>query len=370
MKRIILIDDLSNNGWKSVLEKAVIKNHGEISDFSTFDSAIQAIEEKVDLIFLDVRLTEADHGKADFTEMSGYLILKKIKEDFLSPNFSTPIILLTASSRIWIIEEFKQYGIDAFYIKEHPDYGFSKKHSRENLERLQQNYLTLIQESEQREKVWSESKSIIDKLESHRYFNDSSGNKNVKNRIMDKLKLGYAYLFNSQTEIEKTTLNADSESLAFIIYWSILEEIVKGFSENASWNKENKYTFSGIWKFRNNQKFIDKVGDKIIVNPFWDTIEKRYVEKEILSKDKNYKKYQDGYVNLSEQIYALLFLYNIGSKNKFRELNDFRNDLDYIHSSIKSIYNNPLINTINTQITSENIYEILEFINEILNYPE
>ena len=368
MKNIILIDDLANNGWKSVLKKAVVKDTGDIKALSTYDLAIQEIKTKVDLIFLDVRLTEEDHNKDNISEMSGYQILKKIRNNFVSPNFSTPIILLTASNKIWIVEEFKQYGVDAFYIKEHPDYSFSKKYSRENLERLQTNYSELIKKGEKREKVWNMSKSIIDKLENHKYFNDNLICKNVKTRIIDKLKLSYAYLFNSQTEIEKNTLKADNESLAFIIYWSILEEIVKGFSDINNWNGYNKDSFSGIWKFQNNKKFINKDGDTIIVYPFKEN--GKYVEKKILRGEKNYKNYEEGFVNLSEQVYALLFLYGIEGKDKFTKLNTFRNEVDYIHSTVNVIFNNPLINNDNQQKTYENINKMLKLISEILNYPK
>ena len=55
MKNIILIDDLSNKGWKSVLEKSVIKQEGVISAFSTFDCALKGLATKADLIFLDIR---------------------------------------------------------------------------------------------------------------------------------------------------------------------------------------------------------------------------------------------------------------------------------------------------------------------------
>lgn len=368
MKNIILIDDLANNGWKSVLKKAVVKDTGDIKALSTYDLAIQEIKTKVDLIFLDVRLTEEDHGKDNISEMSGYQLLRKIKNNFVSPNFSTPIILLTASNKIWIIEEFKQYGVDAFYIKEHPDYSLSKKYSRENLERLQSNYSELIKKGEKREEVWNISKSIIDKLETHKYFKNNPIYENIKTRVIDKLKLSYAYLFNSQTEIEKNTLKADNESLAFIIYWSILEEIVKGYSDINNWDKNKKYSFSGIWKFQNNKKFIDKDGDTFTVYPFKEY--GKYVEKKILQGDKNYRNYDDGFVNLSDQVNALLFLYSIEAKNEFAKLNTFRNEVDYIHSSINVIFNNPLINNDIQQKTYENINKMLKLISEILNYPK
>jgi CheY-like chemotaxis protein len=370
MKNIILIDDLSNKGWKSVLEKSVVNVAGQINDYSTYDSALKGIATKADLIFLDVRLTEEDHKKNNICDFSGFQILQRIKKDFLSPNFSTPIILLTASNKIWVIEEFKQYGIDAFYIKEHPDYGVSKEYSRENLERLQSCFLSLIPKGEKRYEVWNESKEIIDKLNNHKYFNESSGYVIVKNRIIDKLKLSYANLFCEQLQIEKLTLKADNQSLAFIIYWSILEEIVKGYSEKNNWDKNNSYAFSGQWRFRNNKSFIQKDSNKLTVNPFWDIDNKKYIEREIDSLDKEYNKYLKGYINLSEQVYALLYLFGIDEKKTFKNLNEFRNEIDYIHSSISSIFKEPLISVDLQEKSFNNIIKTLKLINIILNYPK
>lgn len=368
MKNILLIDDLAHKGWKSILEKAIVKNIGNIDIATNYNDACIAIKSKVDLIFLDVRLTEEDHNKKDISEMSGFQILKKIKENFTSTNFSTPIILMTASNKIWIIEEFRQNGIDAFYIKEHPSSGFDKDSSRENLERLQNNFQNLILKSAKRNEVWQNSVNIIEKLNTHKYFNESSGYTNVKERIIDKLKLGYSYLFNEQTKIEKQILKSDNESLAFIIYWSILEEIAKGFSEKNNWEKLYNYSFSGNWKFRNNKTFIVNNDDNIIVEPVWNG--KENISKEFEFTHNGESKYEKGHINLSEQILVLLYHYGINEDNGFIELNKYRNKIDYIHSSIKAIYEKPVIKNSNQKNAYDKTVELLSLVNEILNYPK
>src|SRR5699024_5909359 len=105
-------------GWKEVLEKADLKETLSLDYALSYEMALEKIEESYELIFLDIRLTEKDHLESNFENFTGFKILKKIKKDFLSANFSTPIILLTASNKIWNIEAFKQYGVDEFYIKE------------------------------------------------------------------------------------------------------------------------------------------------------------------------------------------------------------------------------------------------------------
>jgi len=216
MKKILLIDDMAHEGWKSVLEKTVVKTTGEILTAITQDEAEIKLKEEFDLIFLDVRLIELDHFKLSVQDMSGFKILKKIKNKFTNPNFSTPVILITATNKIWNIEAFRQYGIDGYYIKEHPDHSFSKDISRENLENIQNKYQFLLSEGKKRKSIWNSSIEFINTLNNLNYFNDSS-NKNIKTRISDKLKLGYAYLFKDVTELERTTLNVDNESMAFSI---------------------------------------------------------------------------------------------------------------------------------------------------------
>ena len=130
--KFLLIDDLALSGWKSILEKAVIKQENNLDIALNYSEALDKIKYEWDLIFLDIRLEESDHYIKNIEEFSGYKILKKIKEDFISINYSTPIILLTASSRIWNIDKFQDLGVNYFYIKEHPDLMFSQINSRES----------------------------------------------------------------------------------------------------------------------------------------------------------------------------------------------------------------------------------------------
>ncbi|WP_454938974.1 response regulator [Capnocytophaga gingivalis] len=118
--KILLIDDLALRGWKQVLEKAVTQTSIDVVE--NIEKAKEKLKEKYDLIFLDMRLGEEDHKKTDVKEFGGFKLLKEIKSDFRNTNFSTPIILITASNKIWNIDKFKEYGVDFCYIKEHPNY--------------------------------------------------------------------------------------------------------------------------------------------------------------------------------------------------------------------------------------------------------
>ena len=188
--RILLIDDNANKGWKQIIEK--VFPVPDIKVFVAINSleAETNIEDKFDLIFLDVRLSEQDYDVTKPTEFTGYKILKRIKNDFLNPNFSTPIILMTATNKIWNVDAFRNYGVDGYYIKEHPNYIFDKETSKQNYNNLKNKFIELKVVGQKRQEVWELSKDIINKISNHAYFTENNKYNNVKNRIIDKLKLG------------------------------------------------------------------------------------------------------------------------------------------------------------------------------------
>lgn len=360
MKKILLIDDLALKGWKSVIEKAVIKTIGVLDIATSFEQAKKKIEDKYDIIFLDVRLTEEDHSVLDVKQYSGFKILKEIKQDFLKINFSTPIILITASNKIWNIDAFRNYGVDAYYIKEHPNYIFGKENSLQNLEILQESFLTLIETSSKRNQIWEHCSYAIELINKHYYFKDlDSRYLNVKNRIIDKLKLGYSHLFKNQTEIEKELLLSNNESLSFIIFFSILEEISKGFTDiSETWDKLNNR--NGYWKFRNKEYFIEYDRKKDILKVNNETC-----------NEKEFHKFYNGTIYLSEQIYALFYAYSKGEKKNqldkaFKEINKFRNETDYIHSSIENIFSKRIITKSSLNDAFNMNLNVLKLINNIL----
>ena len=108
-------------------------------------------------------------------------------------NFATPIILITATNKIWNVDAFRNYGIDGYYIKEHPNYVFDKETSKQNYNNLKTKFIELKAIGQKRNDIWKLSKDIIDKISKHSYFKENKKYENVKDRIIDKLKLGYDY---------------------------------------------------------------------------------------------------------------------------------------------------------------------------------
>ena len=367
--KVLLIDDKANYGWKQLIEKVFPYQGISIDAVLNYDITLSKVEKKYDIIFLDVRLTTEDHVNHKVEEFSGYKILKEIRKEFTAINFSTPIILLTASNKIWNIDAFRNLGIDAFYIKEHPNYIFDKETSKQNYYNLKENFEKLRKVSVRRNRIWELSQTIISILEKHKYFKKGIGNDNIKNRIEDKLKLGYATLFKSQTSIEKEILLEDNQALAFIIFFSIFEEISKAYSKNSNWGHD--YKFTGNWEFKNGKKFISSLDETIFVNPVWKTDLHRFIEKEYSKESKIPEKYINGRINLSEQIHAIIYHYEVvQTKNEFIVINHFRNEIEYIHSSVKAIYKSNLSEKKHDDEKFNMITKTLKVLIKILEKPD
>jgi CheY-like chemotaxis protein len=359
--RYLLIDDLAHFGWHSIIEKAIIKSEGELETATNYNEAIQKIQTKYDIIFLDVRLTEVDHNIKNIHNYSGFKILQKIRKEFNSINFSTPIILITASNEIWNINLFLEHGVDAYYIKEHPGYYAGNDSSRENLLHFQSKFIQLIEISRKRNKIWLLCNQIIDVLNEHKYFkNKNDKNHNVKLRITDKLRLGYSILFQPISIFAKEKFLANNETLSFIVFFSILEEISKGFTKiSDTWDQ--KFDRLGNWKFRNDEYFveIDHKSQTFKFNYY------RHKKNQNFDID-NLKNFE--VIGLSDQIYSLLFAYDAldSLKEDFKEVNNFRNGVDYIHSSVSNILNKPLISQDELDKSFEMNIKILSLLNKIL----
>ena len=126
-----MIDDLADKGWQQVLE--IIVTQIPIETAKNTQEAQEKLKRKYDLIFLDMRMNETDHSNHNVENYGGFKILQEIKNDFRNINFSTPIILITASNKIWNIDKFKEYGVDFCYIKEHPNFVYNKDFSKKKL---------------------------------------------------------------------------------------------------------------------------------------------------------------------------------------------------------------------------------------------
>ncbi|OFY06259.1 MAG: hypothetical protein A2W93_10030 [Bacteroidetes bacterium GWF2_43_63] len=138
-KRILLIDDEADKGWELVLRKVfntscdkdfiVIKE--KVKDFDTLSEESKRIikSEKFDLYLVDLRLNGLDEETNNTIEaFSGMKMLKEIK----SINNGNQVIIFTASNKSWNLKSLFDAGADGYYMKESPEYNFSKAISEQN----------------------------------------------------------------------------------------------------------------------------------------------------------------------------------------------------------------------------------------------
>jgi DNA-binding NarL/FixJ family response regulator len=132
-RRILLIDDEGYRGWEVVLKNLFKGAHFEavkskdvgFEDF-ILDTQIK-IQQDWDLILLDLRLNkelEDLKGKVlSISEYSGAKILEQIKKR----NKGAQVIMFTASNKIWNMKGLMKTGADGYYLKESPEFSFTKK---------------------------------------------------------------------------------------------------------------------------------------------------------------------------------------------------------------------------------------------------
>jgi CheY-like chemotaxis protein len=373
--RILLIDDLSQKGWKQILETVLFENN-PIDFAEDFQSAKDKLENNIyDLIFLDLRLDENDHNQNDIKQFNGFKIINEIiRKNFNSINFSTPIIIFSATNKIWNIDAMIHYGADNYYIKEHPDYSFDSQYSKENFKRLKKTVSELIDIGIKRREVWLKINNIEKLLV-------NISNQNIKKRITEKLRIGYGLLFRKTTAVENDNLIFNNQVISFIAFWSILEEVVKdSFVDN--WIKTGKNEGKmkdDKWVLRNRSIFIEdlttfnlgKNEGYVDVGIKYNPINSCYEVGKVKFEQNNPEiKYYIGKINLSLQVYAVLLLEKnwtpIQTKKKFNNLNDYRNKIDFIHSSVSSIFNEKLSDKDNDIEGYNKCLEILNFLEEIL----
>lgn len=370
--KVLLIDDSASEGWEEILAKILFINRTNISSEDTVSGGVKRVENEIfDLIFLDLRFGEVDHAHHKVEDFGGYKILKAAKSEFAALNFPTPVVLFTATNKIWNIDFMVQNGVDDYYIKEHPDFSYDLEFTRKNYQRLISFKTELLDLNSKRRLVWNRIQSITE--------NSKIQNENIQQRIEEKLKIGYGILFRNTSELEKEVLLFNSEVIAFIVFWSILEEFVKdcfkdhwdrdgtGMQGVKPWELKNGavYLENNIYESKNGKRGNLKVAIK------WN-YDKEYYEKETLSLTADDPKVNNytGTVNLREQIWATLLLYkNWHSeeiKKRFKPLREYRNKIDFIHSSTRSIFEKTLESNQNNSDAFKKVLRMLEFLEDII----
>lgn len=363
---ILLIDD-ENEKWKKVL-KFIFKSDLYNKNIKSISSLEEAVKQSYkdsgyDLVFLDLRLSSKDFNRQLFDdnyELSGQKILKKIKTE----NPSLPVIIFTASNKIWFLDKQIQLGADGYFIKESLEFGIDDDFSYNNYLKLLETIQNVINKSKYLRNIWK----YTEEIKSH--FSENNFNDNAHKRIIEKLEAAFGVLKLKRIEFDENHYLFSDFELAFIIYWSIL--VGEIFALNIEENKnivKIKYGNIIIIQDSNFRISYDKKTkcfyDKIVLNTLGDKYENirgdRFKAAAIILLK-----------NMKLQPISITELKDLSQIIK--KCNEYRNKLEYIHSNTEDIYKNTVLENRKWNIKErkekmESVFKLIYYLltNKIIN---
>jgi DNA-binding NarL/FixJ family response regulator len=167
---ILYIDDEVEKGWDSIFKKICIhKKYESIgADFKNMDSlkivevAIEKVKEfEPDVVILDFRLHDDDFENITPEKVTGYRILREIKEI----NEGIQVIILSATNKIWNLLELQKTdingfaGADGFILKESPELSVDGSYSKDAVSKIYKTINESLSKKYLKEiyKAWKES---------------------------------------------------------------------------------------------------------------------------------------------------------------------------------------------------------------------
>jgi len=137
--RIVFVDDQAEEGWSSVLQRIIYGNESENfitiipRNVDTTDQIAIQIRDTVkkhraDLLILDLRLKGETGSITDPEQISGVQVLEKLHES----RIGCPVLVTTASNKMWSYKKTIHTGALAFWVKEGLDESYKTENTIEN----------------------------------------------------------------------------------------------------------------------------------------------------------------------------------------------------------------------------------------------
>lgn len=139
-RKILYVDDEGCKGWNSLLGTIIKNSEAEfipypfnvgLSKNELIASAQKFIDDnEADCYLVDLRLHDDDFNpETESKDFSGVKIARYIK----SKNLGNQVVMFTASNKTWNYEEaVYRIGVNAYLIKESPEYNYSRTDSYQN----------------------------------------------------------------------------------------------------------------------------------------------------------------------------------------------------------------------------------------------
>ena len=220
-KKILLIDDNEDKGWKAVLTKlfneCAIDAKIDFEQVNQFGNILDI--QSYDLVFLDLRLPKIKSRELEHSY--GLDLLKNLKIKY--PQI--PIIIFTASNKSWTLTETSELGADGMYVKESPEYAADSEYSKGNFVSFHHTVIRVLDKYYILRPYWEK---IEDILNSPKYNAiQEKGDSKFKERIKERLEMFYGLLKRGfeQTNFNKDKFHFSDHELSFMTLWSVLNEI-------------------------------------------------------------------------------------------------------------------------------------------------
>ncbi len=136
---VLFVDDQADDGWAAIFQRMLYGGNEDVFTVlqpeknDNIENIVHSIEEivnlkKIDLLILDLRLQGETGKNPDIKEISGIRVLEKLIVNHLP----CPVLITSASNKIWSYRETLKLGADAYWIKEGLDDNYSMEASIEN----------------------------------------------------------------------------------------------------------------------------------------------------------------------------------------------------------------------------------------------
>ncbi len=220
--KVLLIDDNAEKGWKEALEKVLPARVVEKTELKqVFEIPIEEFE-GFDIIFLDLYMDGYKN-----IENSAKLA-KLIKEKFPA----MPIIVFTASNKIWNLRKLEDNGADGYFVKEAPENASIPGFSKDNFEHFNETVLNAVRKGKYLKPYWNR---IVDAQKNFLPQIKDENGKKLKSRIIERLKMFFGLLKRGyeQTDFNEKQFFYSDKELAFITLWSVLNEIQEAYYQKS-----------------------------------------------------------------------------------------------------------------------------------------
>ena len=298
--KILLIDDEEQKGWDNFFKrfklpadtKLTIESIGrEFKRLENKDLVITQAVEKIksfdpDVIILDLRLHDSDFDEHKPEELTGYSILKKIKNEI---NNGIQVILFSASNKIWNYQALAEIGFDGWILKESPELSVDPHYTRNAIKDLK-GQIDQCFERGYLKTIFKDIQDLSTALDNLRY------EPNFLEMIKKQLNLSYYLLSKAE--------NKEQFAYAYVSLYMVIEIINKEFSDDiveecyldestnsylfkpierlTEWNKMS-YLYFKKWKGTDSE-FVRKLSYLITKRNGFVHNDKKILEKIIMDK--------------------------------------------------------------------------------------